>query len=64
MDKNKSLSFFHVFNRGVDKRKVFMDKTDYYRFMHDLYEFNDTKPTNPNHGRKNNNDGGSTNLHH
>lgn len=33
--------FYHIFNRGVDKRKIFMDKQDYYRFIHDLYEFND-----------------------
>lgn len=36
--------FYHLFSRGVDKRKIFMDKTDYLRFIHNLYEFNDTKP--------------------
>lgn len=32
---------FHVLNRGVDKRKLFMDDKDFYRFIHDLFEFND-----------------------
>jgi len=31
---------YHVFNRGVDKRTIFMDGADYYRFVHQLYEFN------------------------
>lgn len=35
--------FFHVLNRGVDKRTVFIDRTDYIRFIHDLWEFNDTR---------------------
>ncbi len=33
--------FYHVLNRGVDKRKIFLDKQDYFRFVHDLFEFND-----------------------
>lgn len=32
---------YHIFNRGVEKRKVFMSEKDYFRFVHDLYEFND-----------------------
>ena len=39
--------FYHLFDRGVEKRKIFMDKNDYLRFVHDLYEFNDTKPAPP-----------------
>ncbi|MDP3726384.1 MAG: transposase [bacterium] len=39
---------FHLLNRGVDKRKVFMDEKDYYRFIHDLFEFNDTASSDPN----------------
>src|SRR3990167_10638747 len=35
------MEFFHVLNRGVDKRQIFMDEQDYFRFIHDLYEFND-----------------------
>ncbi len=43
--------YYHIYNRGVEKRKIYMDKNDYYRFIHDLYEFNDSAPTNPNHSR-------------
>jgi len=32
--------FYHVYNRGVDKRVIFQKKQDYYRFIHYLYEFN------------------------
>ncbi len=39
-------NFFHTLNRGVDKRKIFMDDQDYFRFIHDLYEFNDQNPLN------------------
>lgn len=33
--------FYHVFNRGVEKRDIFVQEEDYLRFIHDLYEFND-----------------------
>jgi len=36
--------FYHIFDRGVDKRKIFLDNRDYIRFIHDLYEFNDINP--------------------
>lgn len=32
---------FHILNRGVDKRNIFLDDRDYFRFIHDLFEFND-----------------------
>jgi putative transposase len=35
---------YHVYNRGVDKRKTFMNNKDHLRFVHDLYEFNDEAP--------------------
>ena len=35
---------YHVLSRGVDKRKIFMDDSDNYRFIHDLFEFNDEAP--------------------
>lgn len=35
---------YHVFNRGVDKRNVFLDNQDYYRFIRSLFEFNDEDP--------------------
>lgn len=37
---------YHIFNRGVDKRKIFLDKQDYFRFIHDLFKFNDQNPIN------------------
>jgi len=36
---------FHVLNRGVDNRKIFLDEKDYFRFIHNLFEFNDSSPT-------------------
>ena len=38
------MELYHVLNRGVDKRKLFLDDNDRRRFIHDLYEFNDTAP--------------------
>ncbi len=38
------MKYYHVLNRGVDKRSIFMDEKDYLRFIHDLYEFNDVNP--------------------
>ncbi len=32
---------YHIFNRGADKRDVFLNDQDYYRFIHSLFEFND-----------------------
>jgi putative transposase len=34
-------SYYHVYNRGVDKRKIFLDSADYARFIHYLYICND-----------------------
>lgn len=33
-----------MLNRGIDGRKLFLDSQDYVRFIHNLYEFNDTAP--------------------
>jgi putative transposase len=35
---------YHIYNRGVEKRKIFLDDKDYFRFIHDLFEFNDENP--------------------
>lgn len=35
---------YHIYNRGVEKRNVFLRDKDYLRFIHDLYEFNDADP--------------------
>jgi putative transposase len=32
---------YHIFNRGVEKRTIFVDDSDYLRFIHSLSEFND-----------------------
>jgi putative transposase len=32
---------YHIYNRGVEKRTTFLDSKDYFRFIHNLYEFND-----------------------
>lgn len=32
---------YHIYNRGVEKRDVFLKDKDYFRFIHDLFEFND-----------------------
>lgn len=33
--------FYHLYNRGVEKRDIFLENIDYIRFIHDIYEFND-----------------------
>ena len=50
----------HVLNRGVDKRIIFIDDKDRFRFIHNLFEFNDEKNSNNNNyayyaSRKSNN---------
>lgn len=35
---------YHIYNRGVEKRKIFLDNQDRMRFVHDLFEFNDREP--------------------
>ena len=36
------MDLYHTLNRGVDKRVIFMDDQDRFRFVHDLFEFNDS----------------------
>lgn len=38
---------YHIYNRGVEKRDLFLGKTDYLRFIHDLFEFNNENPCVP-----------------
>lgn len=38
---------YHIYNRGVEKRDVFMEDKDYLRFIHDLFELNNSEK-NPN----------------
>lgn len=35
------MDLYHVLNRGVEGREIFLSTGDYARFVHDLYEFND-----------------------
>jgi len=34
------LEFYHCFNRGVEKRDIFMDRNDYYYFLKSLKSYN------------------------
>lgn len=36
--------YYHIYNRGVEKRKIFVDKNDWTRFHKLLYIANSTKP--------------------
>lgn len=36
--------FYHIYNRGVEKRDIFLDKTDYDRFISLLYVCNSNRP--------------------
>ncbi len=33
----------HIYNRGVDKRDIFLKETDYLRFLHNMFELNDNR---------------------
>ncbi|MBI1755336.1 transposase [Candidatus Azambacteria bacterium] len=35
---------YHIYNRGVEKRSVFLDDQDHFRFVHNLFEFNNEEP--------------------
>lgn len=37
-------SYYHIYNRGVDKRDIFLKKDDYLRFYESLIYFNKIKP--------------------
>lgn len=36
--------YYHLYNRGVDKRDIFLDVEDYFRFLKSLNEFNQVDP--------------------
>ena len=38
------MDLVHVLNRGVEKRTIFTNNRDYFRFIHNLFEFNDSDP--------------------
>ncbi len=35
--------YYHIYNRGVDKRRIFLDDFDYIRFLESLRDFNDVE---------------------
>lgn len=37
--------YYHIFNRGVEKRRIFYQKSDYKRFVESLVIFNTDKPS-------------------
>ena len=36
--------YYHIYNRGVDKREVILDEYDLYRFLESIKEFNSFEP--------------------
>ncbi|MDP2668455.1 MAG: transposase [bacterium] len=36
--------YYHIYNRGVDKRTIFLDEYDYSRFLQGMDEFNSVEP--------------------
>lgn len=36
--------FYHIYNRGVDKRDIFSDRVDFQRFFRSILEFNTIEP--------------------
>lgn len=38
---NMKNNFYHILNRGVEKRKIFLNEKDYFRFLHNMEDFND-----------------------
>lgn len=45
------MELYHVLNRGVDKRNIFLDNQDRVRFVHELFVFNEEPPVK-NFGRQ------------
>lgn len=44
------MELWHALNHSIEGRDLFLDTQDYARFVHDLYEFNDSSPVD-NHWR-------------
>ena len=36
--------YYHIYNRGVDRRPIFKDNQDYIRFLQSMREFNRMDP--------------------
>ncbi|MDP2652323.1 MAG: transposase [bacterium] len=39
-----NMELWHVLNHSIEGRDLFLDSQDYARFVHNLYEFNDSTP--------------------
>lgn len=37
------MDIYHILSRGVDKRKIFLNDQNYFRFIHNLFEFNNSE---------------------
>ena len=46
------MELLHILNRGVEGRNLFLDSQDYVRFVHNLYEFNDSELADASSRRK------------
>jgi len=46
MRKNKLVigEYYHIYNRGTDKRDIFCDQADFVRFWHSILDFNRVDP--------------------
>ncbi|MBU2109669.1 transposase [Patescibacteria group bacterium] len=42
-----SEKLYHIYNRGVEKRKIFANDSDKIRFIHGMFVFNDQSPVIP-----------------
>ena len=42
---------YHVYNRGIDKKQIFLNPQDHLRFIHDMFEFNDSNIAIPSNAR-------------
>lgn len=36
--------YYHIYNRGTDKRNIFVDEKDLLRFLGSIFDFNQTEP--------------------
>ncbi|MFA6585916.1 MAG: transposase [Candidatus Paceibacterota bacterium] len=36
--------YYHIYNRGTDKRNIFVDEKDLFRFCESIFDFNQTEP--------------------
>lgn len=44
-EKPEKDCIYHIYNRGVEKRDIFINDADYWRFLSSLYFYNDASPS-------------------